>query len=409
MEFKSSEESECKEHQNTIIAGKLRNHQTFWNSLTTDTNILNIIQGYQIEFTMKPYQYKPRITPIPKNMEKAKVIQDEINSLLQKQAILPVQSHPKEFISIIFLVPKKSGGMRPIINLKPLNRFIETIHFKMETLQTVLNLIQEGYFLISMDLKDAYFSIPIHLLHRKYLRFIWRNQTYEFQCLPFGLKSAPRIFTECTKPLMAFLRTQGHRGVIYIDDSLWLAQTITQAQEMCTKVLKVFQKAGFVINQQKSILIPSQKILFLGYLIDTVEMKVFLPQEKIKLILIEIRKLLSSVNPKIQVVAHVIGLIVSAFPAIYQGPLYYRSLEKDKTSALFQNQLYQAQMMLSQDSQQELFWWIHNMEGCNGKPIHFQDPSIVITTDASKKGWGCDEQSKGIWQMDTGGNLSAHK
>lgn len=49
-------------------------------------------------------------------MEKAKVIQDEFNSLLQKQASLPVQSHPKEFISTIFLVPKKSGGMRPIIN-----------------------------------------------------------------------------------------------------------------------------------------------------------------------------------------------------------------------------------------------------------------------------------------------------
>lgn len=78
-----------------------------------------------------------------------------------------------------------------------------------------------------------------------------------------------------TKPLMSFLRTQGHRGVIYIDDSLWLAQTMTQAQEMCTKVLKVFQKAGFVI---KSILIPSLKILFgLNYLID-VEMKAFLPK-----------------------------------------------------------------------------------------------------------------------------------
>lgn len=116
---------------------------------------------------MKPYQHKPRATPTPKNMEKAQLIQDKINSLLQKKAILPVQHHPKEFISTIFLVPKKSGGMRPIINLKPLNRFVDTIHFKMETLQTALNLIQEGDFLISVDLKDAYFSIPIYYLHRK--------------------------------------------------------------------------------------------------------------------------------------------------------------------------------------------------------------------------------------------------
>jgi hypothetical protein len=93
---------------------------------------------------MEPNQHKPKITPIPKNREKAKVIQEEINSLLRKQAILPVQHHPKEFISTIF--PKKSDGMRPVINLKPLNRFIETIHFKMETLQTAVNLIQEGDF-----------------------------------------------------------------------------------------------------------------------------------------------------------------------------------------------------------------------------------------------------------------------
>uniref|UniRef100_A0A8W8P3X8 Reverse transcriptase domain-containing protein n=1 Tax=Magallana gigas TaxID=29159 RepID=A0A8W8P3X8_MAGGI len=75
--------------------------------------------------------------------------------------------------------PKKSGGMRPIINLKPLNNFVETIHFKMETLQTALNLLQKGDFLISVDLKDAYFSIPVHPHHRKYLRFIWKEQSSE--------------------------------------------------------------------------------------------------------------------------------------------------------------------------------------------------------------------------------------
>lgn len=169
---------------------------------------------------MMSYQHNPRITPIPKNMTKLTLIQEEIDSLLQKQAIIPVLKTPKEFISTIFLVPKKSGGMRPIINLKPLNNFVETIHFKMETLQTALNLLQKGDFLISVDLKDAYFSIPVHPHHRKYLRFIWKEQRYEFQCLPFGLKSAPRIFTKCTKPIMSALRSHGHRGIIYIDDSL---------------------------------------------------------------------------------------------------------------------------------------------------------------------------------------------
>lgn len=127
-----------KKLQVTVGSGNLKNHLTFWKSLTTDSNILEIIQGYKIEFSMMPYQHNPRITPMPKNMTKLTLIQEEIDSLLQKQAIIPVLETPKEFISTIFLVPKKSGGMRPIINLKPLNNFVETIHFKMETLQTAL-------------------------------------------------------------------------------------------------------------------------------------------------------------------------------------------------------------------------------------------------------------------------------
>lgn len=102
---------------------------------------------------MMPYQQSPRETPVPKNSVKLNLIQEEIDSLLQKQASIPVQEMPKEFISTIFLVPKKSGWMRPIINLKPLNNFVETIHFKMETLQTALNLLQDGDFLVSVDLK----------------------------------------------------------------------------------------------------------------------------------------------------------------------------------------------------------------------------------------------------------------
>ena len=62
----------------------------------------------------------------------------------------------------------------------------------MENIQLDLNLISPGDFMVSLDLKDAYFKIPIFSLHRKYLRFIWRSQRYEFACLPFGYSLAPR-------------------------------------------------------------------------------------------------------------------------------------------------------------------------------------------------------------------------
>lgn len=76
--------------QVTVGSGNLKNHLTFWKSLTTDSKILEVIQGYKIDFSMMPYQHNPRITPIPKNMTKLTLIQEEIDSLLQKQAIIPV-------------------------------------------------------------------------------------------------------------------------------------------------------------------------------------------------------------------------------------------------------------------------------------------------------------------------------
>ena len=63
----------------------------------------------------------------------------------------------------------------------------------------------------SIDLRDAYYSIPVSPTYRKYLKFIWRDQLYQFTCLPMGLSSSPRIFTKIMKPVFAHLRSEwGH-------------------------------------------------------------------------------------------------------------------------------------------------------------------------------------------------------
>ena len=85
----------------------------------------------------------------------------EFQRLVSKGAINEVPSCDNEFISTLFWVSKKTAHLRPVINLKQLNHFVEKIHFKMENIRITLNCISPGDHMVSIDLKDAYFSVPI--------------------------------------------------------------------------------------------------------------------------------------------------------------------------------------------------------------------------------------------------------
>lgn len=141
----------------------------------------------------------------------------------------------------LFAIPKKSGGHRPIINLKPLNRFVEYEHFKMESLKSVKFLVREREWMTKVDLKDAYLTVPVHLEHQKYLRFYWGNKLFQFSYLPFGLASAPRIFTKLLKPVIGHLRKQGIRFIIYLDDILIVSSSEEEARKDVRTVTGLLQ------------------------------------------------------------------------------------------------------------------------------------------------------------------------
>ena len=84
--------------------------------------------------------------------------------------------------------------------------------------------------MVKLDLKDAYYAISIDRFHRKYLAFQFQGVTYQFDCLPFGLTSAPRVFTKIMKPAIAWLRQLGCQMIRYIDDNLILASSELEAK-----------------------------------------------------------------------------------------------------------------------------------------------------------------------------------
>ena len=108
------------------------------------------------------------------------IIQAEIGKLLSKGVIIPTEREDDDFVSNIFTRKKRDDTYRMILNLKKFNDFLLVPHCKLESIEDALNLTREGCYFALVDLKDAYYSIPIHEGFQKYLKMYWEN--YYFKC-----------------------------------------------------------------------------------------------------------------------------------------------------------------------------------------------------------------------------------
>ena len=199
----------------------------------------------------------------------------------------------------------------------------------MEGLQVVKSLIQQGDVMMKLHLKDAYYtlSIIIHPSHRKYLRFIYQDRTYEFQCLPFGLSSAPRAFTKTLKPVLALLWSMGIRVVIYIDDMLLLHQQHKVLQKIFAQVIDLLEKLGFLVIREKCSPIPCQRLIFLEVVLDSTTMTLSLPQPKLTTIVDTCHHLLAQGRGPVRTLSTLIGQMSHASQTgILVAPLHYRGL-----------------------------------------------------------------------------------
>ena len=351
---------------------------------------------------MNPWQQgRPR--PLQFNQSQCDLIQQEVAEIMMKGAIREIAetSPPEEgiFYSTLFLVPKKDGVHRPVINLKALNNFVIAPHFKMEGIQTLKSLLRQGDWLVKIDLKDAYFAIPIREENQKFLCFSVANKSYQFTCLPFGLASAPWVFTKTLKPVVALCRELGVRLVIYIDDILVMAESREKAEDQASGLTYLLQCLGFTVNMTKSILIPTQSLEFLGFSVDSRTMELSLPAHKLKKIRAESRKLLGAEHITNRTLSRLIGKMSATNQVIPPAPLFYRHLQMDLSESLrVSDQNYETPLTLSHESKEELIWWDTQMSKWNGRHILSKEPDLIIESDASTLGWGASCQG-----IDTGG------
>ena len=172
----------------------------------------------------------------------------------------------------------------------------------------------------SVDLADAFFTIPINEAHQKYFMFEWLEKNYKFIAMLNGFSDAMRVFTKVSKPVYAYLRQQGYMSVIFVDDSYLQGDTKQECLQNIEATVSLLESLGFAIHEGKSILNPTQEIEFLGFVFNSVTMTISITKGKTEAIIL-IRRFLENKSPTIRELASVIGSVISSYPF---GKLHFR-------------------------------------------------------------------------------------
>ena len=240
----------------------------------------------------------------------------------------------------------------------------------------------------SLDLTHAYYSVSISPESQKYLKFQVQDQLYKFVTLPNGLRSAPQIFTKLMKPVYSTLRTRSRVSSGYLDDSFLLGDTFAECQRNANDSCALFNELGFTVSGEKSVTLPTQVIVHLGFVLNSISMTVSLTKDKIDNVTRLGQDIISRRSCSIRVVAQLIGTLVSCSSGVEYGPLYHKRLEIEKIDALKKNQgSFEAQMQHSELAKSDIRWWIEKSSQYPKKISH-GNPYFTLTTDASLEGWG---------------------
>ncbi len=219
------------------------------------------------------------------------VMEQEVKTLLEKGAIeyVPHSNRETGFYSRYFIVPKKDGGVRPILDLRVLNDSIMQLKFKMLTLRQIMSQIRSEDWFVTIDLKDTYLHISILPCHRRFPRFAFGGKAYQYRVILFGQALSPRNFHEMHRCSPGASLASGYSHYEYIDDWLILAQSHQLAVRHRDAVLVNMKELGLRLNSKMSVLSPLQRTTFLGVVWDSTSMQA-------RLCLTRIESILSAVN-----------------------------------------------------------------------------------------------------------------
>ena len=367
------------------VQGRLKEKIQFWREvLSAPSSVLSTIEsGYVLPLKSEP-------TPnIQCNQQSAIVnadfVQQSLSDLIRNRCVRQVLEVPC-VCSPLSVVESSGGKKRLVINLRHLNRFLWKQKFKYEDIRVAMLLFEKGDFMFSFDLKSGYHHVDIATIHQKYLGFSWQGAYYVFTVLPFGLSTACYMFTKLLRPLVRYWREQGIRIVVYLDDGLAAAAGEANAIKASEIVHSTLEQAGFRANCEKSVWEPTQRLQWLGFVLDLAQGQIEVPQEKIVQLLDTLRQAAQKPKLSAKSLASIVGRIISMGLAV--GPVS-RFMTRSLYALLESRQMWCGMLTLSEEARGELDFWSANLAEYKTQPIWHSPSAVrVVYSDASDTGYG---------------------
>jgi hypothetical protein len=314
------------------------------------------------------------------------MLDKEVQRMLEMKAI-KVSTRKDLILSSIYTVPKKNGKRRPVINLRWVNEHIEKKHFKMSTMRDVKQALTKNCWMASLDLTDCFWGLALDEQDQRACAFQWRGTNYVFRCLPFGLSLSPFFITKLYRNVVEHLQAQGHRVIIYIDDILILGKSKQQCMRSVQAVRDCLQSLGARINEEKSHPTPTQKLEYLGFELDSKEMKIWAPTKKLQNTKKALKGFLRGGTATPRDAASILGKLNSLSDAMLPARVRTAEIHDFKLKTL-RNGSWDKKATIPQAVVDDANWWLKSLQALNGRDIHPPAKDYDAGTDASDFGWG---------------------
>eukprot|EP00117_Sycon_ciliatum_P022902 scpid26163/ scgid19621/ Retrovirus-related Pol polyprotein from transposon gypsy; Reverse transcriptase; Endonuclease len=373
-----------------VVIGSLKKNVQFWEEIGAPKLVLEVINnGYTLPFVRLP---RPRWSDNHKSThEFPDFVGEAISDMRSRGCIKEVNRDQVSVCSPLGVVDN-GKKLRLILDLRYLNKHLAKFKFKLEDLKVVADVYEKNDFLVTFDLKSGYHHIAIAESHWRYLGFSWvtpqgKAAYYTFCVLPFGLSTAPYIFTKVTRVLVRRWRAMGIRCQLYMDDGSGGHASKAGAHKVANQMKKDLQNAGFVANEKKCRWEPSQVVEMLGMVVDLRVGAIRASEKRVKKLKSMLSTMSGSRQPSAKLVARMTGMIMSMSLALGQicrlrTRAFYHMILLRKSWA--------AQTVWSKEAIDDLKFWKESFDKLHGQPFWKKDPRVVVIcwSDASDTGWG---------------------